>query len=167
MRWFVKRIIKPVGLISVLILTYWYIVEPVLPLLQSFEIMRIHVDIVIMLGFLFVLYIGIIAAMQGICQFVTSYKQRQMYAVALTVGMTLLLINIVFLPFTFIDGADMGIIFEIVGFTIYLNPFRERMMILTRGHNDIQNEINDVATKTSAITFVLAGLIMQLSYLNP
>ena len=37
------------------------------------------------------------------------------------------------------------------------------MMVLTRGHNNTQNEINEVATNTFAITFVLVGLIMQLS----
>ena len=167
MRWFVKRIIIPVGLVSVLIFVYREIAESVLPFLQSFDITSVSVDIIVILFFLFGISLGILIAIQGIGQFVASYRQRQMYAMTLTVGMTLLLIKIVFFLFTSTDNADMGIIFEIVGFMLYLNPFKKRMMVLTKGHNNIQNEINDVATNTFAITFVFVGLIMQLSYLNP
>ena len=166
-RWFVKRVIIPTGLVSVLIFVYWKVAEPALPFLQSFDIMSVNVDIIVILFLLIGLYVGILIAIQGIGQFVTSYRLRQMYSMTLTVGMTLLLVQIVFSTFILIDSVDIGIIFEIAGFMIYLNPFRERMMILTRGHNHIHDEINDVATKTSAIMFVLVGLVMQLSYLNP
>ena len=60
------------------------------------------------------------------------------------------------------NKAELGILFEIIGFIIYLTPVTK---YLSRVIKDTEDKINnDLIVKTSAVIFVILGLFLQLLY---
>ena len=60
------------------------------------------------------------------------------------------------------NKAELGIIFEIIGFIIYLTPVTKYLSKVIKDTEDKIN--NDLIVKTSAVIFVISGLFLQLLY---
>ena len=60
------------------------------------------------------------------------------------------------------NKAELGILFEIIGFIIYLTPVTKYLSKVIKDTEDKIN--NDLIVKTSAVIFVISGLFLQLLY---
>ena len=61
-----------------------------------------------------------------------------------------------------INEAEFGILFEIMGFIIFLTPVTKYMSKWIKNTEDKIN--HDIIVKTSAVIFVISGLFFQLPY---
>lgn len=61
-----------------------------------------------------------------------------------------------------ISNNDKGILFEIVGFFIFLNPINKYLANFFKDKNDLFID-HELIVKTTSVTLVVIGLIMQLS----
>lgn len=64
-----------------------------------------------------------------------------------------------------LNDNDLGIILEITGFFIVLNPFKKSLLFFIKSDDDIFVN-HELITKTTAVILVAAGLILQLSYFS-
>jgi len=62
-----------------------------------------------------------------------------------------------------ISNNDKGILFEIVGFFIYLTPISRYIIKFVTSENE-SDIYSDIIIKTTAISLVLIGLFLQFSY---
>lgn len=61
-----------------------------------------------------------------------------------------------------LDNASLGIIYQMVGFFIYLNPISKYLSELIIGDEEL-NIDHSIIIKTISITLVMTGLLLQLS----
>ena len=166
MRRFPKRIIKPVGSVLVLGVLYALAIQPALDFIPSLNITIINLGLIAAVVVLTIsVSIAVITLVQKLGSCIDSKIIRNAYIVIFAVGgMSLILLFIFrFLPTS--NYADMGILFQIAGFVMYLNPFKKHIVAFLV-KDDPKSEKYDIATTATAIILVIMGLLMQLSYWN-
>ena len=115
---------------------------------------------------LFFSFYGFVNIYKDIVRQIPRITRNQKKFQILTISITILAITFtVYLSYFFItdiNNSDRGIIFEIVGFIIYLTPVHK--ILLGHVKEDELLDSNDEIIKTSAITLVVIGLLLQLSF---
>ena len=115
---------------------------------------------------LFFSFYGFVNIYKDIVRQIPRITRNQKKFQILTISITILAITFtVYLSYFFItdiNNSDRGIIFEIVGFIIYLTPVHK--ILLGHVKEDELLNSNDEIIKTSAITLVVIGLLLQLSF---
>ena len=115
---------------------------------------------------LFFSFYGFVNIYKDIVRQIPRITRNQKKFQILTINITILAITFtVYLSYFFItdiNNSDRGIIFEIVGFIIYLTPVHK--ILLGHVKEDELLNSNDEIIKTSAITLVVIGLLLQLSF---
>ena len=115
---------------------------------------------------LFFSFYGFVNICKDIVRQIPRITRNQKKFQILTISITILAITFtVYLSYfyiTDINNSDRGIIFEIVGFIIYLTPVHKILLGHVKEDELLKN--NDEIIKTSAITLVVIGLLLQLSF---
>ena len=115
---------------------------------------------------LFFSFYGFVNIYKDIVRQIPRITRNQKKFQILTISITILAITFtVYLSYFFItdiNNSDRGIIFEIVGFIIYLTPVHKILLGHVKEDELLKN--NDEIIKTSAITLVVIGLLLQLSF---
>ena len=115
---------------------------------------------------LFLSFYGFVNIYKDIVRRITRITRNQKKIQILTISITILAITFtVYLSYFFItdiNNSDRGIIFEIVGFIIYLTPVQKILLGYVK-EDELLNNNNEII-KTSAITLVVIGLLLQLSF---
>ena len=182
MRQRVKRIATVSGLIVLLGIFYVLAAAPIFDFIPSFDIQNVEVSAIVPFLTPFLAYIGIIKFVKYPIRFITSNRILGAYAIAFTAGGVFFMIQYALIISSTISNNDMGIVLEIIGFVIYLNPLKKHVVKLLMDDDEEEEEENeeekkkkeekkyeiyDLVTTTTAIMLVLVGLTLQLSYFNP
>ena len=123
------------------------------------------VPVIINIVFTFALLIGIIAIMKLIIIFASeltnnsTYLQIVMLSVAIIIGFFATSSDLGI-------NSDKGVIFEIIGFIVYLTPVKKYLATMIK-HNDNENEEHyEKLIKNVAVVLIIFGLLLQLSTYN-
>ena len=120
----------------------------------------------IALIFLFLMFIGFISLGKDIIKkFPSVTRKPRLLQVLITIIAFLAVIFVIYravMRFPEINSNDMGIILQIVGFVIYLPSIRRFLSCLVGEDNQLKT--NDQTIKTTAISLIVIGLLLQLSF---
>ena len=133
----------------------------------DFDILKLYIQFSLIVTPLFA-YIGLLNYFKLIFGFLKSLPNKFTGNI-LTIIIIGLGIHIILFMWNFmnieLNYNDQGIILEIMGFFIYLSPVRDYIQ-KSLDKEDLKNIDSQFIIKTTAIGFVLIGLVLQFSYFS-
>ena len=150
---------------SILGLGYINFIKDISP---SISLFWDHYKYILLIGSAFFSFTGFVVIYKDIVGKIPRITRNQKNFQILTIGITITAMTFTVYTSSFyttgINNSDRGIIFEIVGFIIYLTPINKILLRYIKEDQLLNN--NDVIIKTSAITLVVIGLLLQLSFFS-
>lgn len=160
-----KHLLFWISLVFVVIITY-YAIQHSFQSISTISSELSYIPIVIVFSLIFSYY-GILVITKSFLMGCSLWTQNKNILKSITIVisffMVLGMLSIVNITTFDISNSDKGILFEIVGFFIYLNPVTKYVVKSVTSENEFEFE-RETMIKSSAISFVLIGLILQFSY---
>ena len=147
---------------------------------ESYSIDIVLLKGVILIPVIFLIYYGFILALKIIIVEIEHYTKKHIIKneviICAAVGCSIIVIICTYIADPNTNKAKLGILFEIIGFIIYLTPVTKYLSKVTKYVSEVtkywskvvtdtEDKINnDLIVKTSAVIFVISGLFLQLLY---